>query len=151
MHSWLVRAALFCALLAAPSFAAADLPSVNDADAAIDAADRAARRLLVLLDQSRLRRDTTRISCVDQKLSQVNSLARTLADRGRRLREADARGDAAEVAHQRRVLRTLVAQLQDAERAGRACVHAEANVENGTVVTVTIHPSIRHQDLSPSP
>ena len=148
MHPALVRAALLGALLALPSVATADLPSASDADLAIDAADRAARRLLALLDQTRRARDVSRISCVDRKLSQVNSIARTLTDRRQRLREATARGDAAEVAHQRRVVRSLVAQLREAERAGRACVYPEANVENRTVETVTIDPSIRHRDLS---
>lgn len=151
MRSMLVRGVVLCALLSAPTLAAADPPASREADAAVRAADRSGRRLLILLDQSRRARDVARIACVDLMLSQVNSFGRMLSERRRRLGEAQARGDALEIAHLRRVLRRMVSQVTTLERQGRACVYPEAMEADRTVVTVTIDSSVRHQDLSIPP
>jgi len=91
------------------------------------------------------------IACVDQKLSQINSFGRMLSTRRRDLDEARARRDPREVAHLRRVLRTMVSQVRVLEREGLACIYPSAGEDDHTVVTVTVDPSIRHRDLTIPP
>lgn len=151
MRSMLVRGAVICALLTAPSLASADPPGARQPNAATRAAVHSGRRLLIMLDRSRRSRNALQIACVELKLSEVNSFARMLSDRQIRLGEARARGDAREVAHLRRVLRRMLAQIQILEREGRACVYPEALEEDRTVLTVSIDPAIRRLDLSIPP
>jgi hypothetical protein len=134
-------------LLASPALAAADdaprSRAVREADGAVRFADRAGRRLLSLLDRARREGDARRVSCVDAKLTQVNSFARLVADRRRRLVAAEARDDAGAAAHERRVIRTLRAQIRTLEEEGRACVFPGADQASGqTVVTVIVDPRV---------
>ena len=151
MRSMLVRGAVICALLLPASLGHANPPGVRDADRAIHAAELAGRRLLMLLDRSRRAHDVARIACVDQRLTQVNSFGRILGERREQLVAARSRGDRAEVVHLTRVIRTMSRQIRIFEREGRECVFPGAGAADRTVVTVTVDPSIRHQDLSIPP
>lgn len=135
---------LAVALALAPAGASADPPArqaaVREADSAARAADLAGQRLLRTLDEARLGGLRERVTCVDGKLSQVNSHTRMILDRRERLRLAVERGDDGAVAHERVVIRNLLRNLVRLEREGRSCVHPEAGASGETVVITTIDP-----------
>ncbi len=154
MKNFLASAALTALLfgvVGAPRRAMADPPTtaVREANQAMARADRAAVRLLALLDQSRRQRNLAQIACVDDQLSQVNSFSRILSMRAVRVRTALADGSTRDLAHERRVIRRLAENVQRAARAGRACVYAAAGEGDWTRVEVIVSPEIRHQDLTP--
>ena len=147
----LIPSLLVLTLLGVAAPAAANPPrsaAALEADRAIDAAFLAGRRLLVLLDRTRLSGDQRRASCVDTKLSEVNSFRRMLEERRQRLLDAEARGDADGASHERRVVRTLHLQLRRLEVRGRQCVFPEAGQRDQTVVVVTVSPDVPHEDPS---
>lgn len=122
--------------------------AAREADRAIDAAWLAGRRLLILLDRTRLSGDPRRASCVDSKLSEVNSFRRMLEERRARLLDAESRGDAGDASHERRVVQTLHEQLRRLEVQGRRCVFPEAGRRDQTVVIVTVAPDVPNEDPS---
>ncbi|MCB9597917.1 MAG: hypothetical protein H6719_34695 [Sandaracinaceae bacterium] len=126
-------------------------PALREVETALVQADREGVRLLRLLDETRLARNAPRIACVDSQLFQLNSVARLLELRRDRIRSAVARGDQAEIAHERQVVRRLVAELTRVSRAGRACVYPPAGAANQTIVEVTISREIQHEELDPPP
>lgn len=142
-------------LLGAGAPASADSPSqrarvTREADAGLARASRAGRSLLALLDQSRRARDLPRIACVDRTLSRVNSFGRQLASRRQRLHHLS---DRRELTRERVVIRSLVRQLQQAEREGRACVNPalrRVSATSRTEVEVTIDGTVPDEgDLRP--
>lgn len=139
-------------LLSLPCSALADLPersaAVREADHATGTAGLASQRLLRLLDETRLARDPRRIACVDEKLTEVNSFGRMIAWRRDRLIEAETRGDHRAAIHERRVIRTLVAQLRRVEREGRACVDHFASARETTIVETELSPGLPEEDLA---
>jgi hypothetical protein len=142
---------LVLALLGLAAPAAANPPRSSaalEADRAIDAASLAGRRLLILLDRTRLAGDRRRTSCVDSKLSEVNSFRRMLEERRLRLLAAESRGDAGGATHERRVVRTLSEQLRRLEVQGRRCVSPEAGQRDETEVIVTVAPDVPDEDPS---
>lgn len=149
LSSFLASAVSLLLLAGAPALA--DAPSrshaVREADGALHVASLAGRRLLGLLDDARRRGDARQVACVDVKLTQVNSFARTLSDRRTRLVRATRRGDEAAARHERRVIGTLHAQVQTLEREGRACVFPGAGEADGrTVVEVLVDGDVPDED-----
>ncbi|MCZ7684069.1 MAG: hypothetical protein M5U28_36970 [Sandaracinaceae bacterium] len=143
MRGMLLRS-LAIALALAPGAASADPPNreaaVREADSAARTADLAGQRLLRVLDEVRLGGERQRVTCVDGKLSQVNSHTRMILERRERLRAAAQRGDDGAVAHERLVIRNLVRNLARLEREGRSCVHPEAGASGDTVVITIVDP-----------
>lgn len=145
-----LAAAMAACILFGTSAASADPPArtVAEADRAIRLAQIESRRLLGLLDQSRLRHDRRSEQCVDDKLAQVNSFSRMLLDRRRRLVADD--GQTVE-SRERALIRAMVRQLRDVAREGRACVFPAAGGPSTTIVEVLAEPNLPHRDLSRVP
>lgn len=122
--------------------------AAQDADRAVHLADRAGRRLLGLLDQSRLAQNRQQVACLDRRLSQVNSFARALESRRLRLADAEQRGDEATVRHEHSVIRTIARQLREVDREGTACVVGPRSTDRRTIVEVTISRDVPNEDVS---
>ncbi|MFK7988327.1 MAG: hypothetical protein AB8I08_20065 [Sandaracinaceae bacterium] len=140
-------------ILASP--AAADPPSLRtssleQANTALARSSRASRMMLTLLDEARRSGNAQKSQCVDRALSQINSFTQNLEQRRDRLRDAIARGDETEAAHQQRVIRTVYAQVRARQAAGRACLYGDVPVgHNVTVVEMYVDEEVpRHRDLS---
>lgn len=143
-----LAAAMAACILIATNVAAADPPDTVEADRAIRLAQIESRRLLTLLDRSRVRHDARGERCVDRKLAQVNSFSRMLVDRRRRLAAAD---DSRAAARERAIIVRVVRQLRDVAREGRACVFPAAGGPSTTVVEILEAPDMPHRDLSQVP
>ncbi len=139
--------ALMVSLTASSAFADPPSTAVREANRAARTAEVAAQRLLHLLGEARRSGDRTGTTCVDGKLSQVNSFGRMIRDRRERLLDAERRHDAAAVAYQRAVLRNLDAQMRVLERAGRACLF-EGSEDHGTTVITIIEEEVPDEDPS---
>ncbi len=145
-----MRWVAFSLALLVPLTASADPPRSHAAQEAARAAHTAmlaSQRLLRLLGEARRVGDESGTTCVDGKLSQVNSFARLITEHRERLATAEAAGDGGTTAHVRLVLRNLDAQLQRLEREGRACVYPEAT-ERGTTVVTIIERDVPDEDPS---
>lgn len=120
----------------------------HDALVARTVADRASRRVLALLGQSRAERNPAHERCIDGKLSQIHGFSRMIEERHRRLSDAERRGDAGLVAHERQAIRRLAVQLRTLERDAVRCLYPELEGDDGrTVVVVTVSRDVPDEDV----
>ncbi|MCC6873878.1 MAG: hypothetical protein IT378_06145 [Sandaracinaceae bacterium] len=120
----------------------------HDALVARTVAEGASRRVLALLGQSRAERNPTHARCIDGKLSQIHGFSRMIEERHRRLSDAERRGDAGLVAHERQAIRRLAVQLRTLERDAVRCLYPELEGDDGrTVVVVTVSRDVPDEDV----
>ncbi len=98
--------------------------------------DQISQRLLSQLDEARRERDIIRVTCLNDKLTQVNAHRRSAADRLERLVEADQIGDVERAQHEYTVLTVLGQQFRVLEAEANGCIGQDI-FETGTTRIVT--------------
>lgn len=111
-------------------------------------------RLQSMLDQARREHDMIRVTCLDDKLTQVNAHLRTLGDRVASLQEAVRLADESRRNHEYTVVTVLGQNLVQLDRAANECIGQDL-YETGTTRVVTIiepgTPDIDPSDLNAVP
>lgn len=105
-------------------------------------------RVQGMLDQSRIDGDVLRVTCLDDKLTQVNAHVRTLGDRVEALQEAVRLADEARRNHEFTVIVVLGQQLVVLDRAASECIGQDLYEVGTTRVVTTIDPN--NPDIDPS-
>ena len=105
-------------------------------------------RVQGMLDQSRREGDVLRVTCLDDKLTQVNAHVRTLGDRVEALQEAVRLADEARRNHEYTVIIVLGQNLVVLDRAASECIGQDMYETGTTRVVTTIDPNT--PDINPT-
>ena len=105
-------------------------------------------RVQGMLDQSRREGDVLRVTCLDDKLTQVNAHVRTLGDRVEALEEAVRLADEARRNHEYTVIIVLGQNLVVLDRSASECIGQDMYETGTTRVVTTIDPST--PDIDPT-
>lgn len=105
-------------------------------------------RIQAMLDQARREGDVLRVTCLDDKLTQVNAHVRTLGNRVEALQEAIRLADESRRNHEYTVVVVIGQTLTSLERAASECIGQDLYETGTTRVVTTIDPST--PDLDPS-
>lgn len=106
------------------------------------------RRVAGMLDEARRENDVIRVTCLDDKLTQINAHLRTLSSRLESLQEASQLGDEGRRDHEFTVITVLGQNLTELDRAANECVGQDLYETGATRVTTTIDPSVPDEDPS---
>jgi len=115
---------------------------VAEADRILTRGTQVARRVASMLDEARREHDLMRVTCLDDKLTQVNANLRSATDRAQSLREATQTQDRDRSDHVFTVMTVLGQKFRTLEQEANACVgqdiyetgttHVETRVDPGT-------------------
>ncbi|MBN8615787.1 MAG: hypothetical protein J0L92_34660 [Deltaproteobacteria bacterium] len=105
-------------------------------------------RVQGMLDQSRREGDVLRVTCLDDKLTQVNAHVRTLGDRVEALQEAVRLADEARRNHEYTVIIVLGQNLVVLDRSASECIGQDMYETGTTRVVTTIDPNT--PDIDPT-
>ena len=108
--------------------------------------DQLSRRVAAMLDEARRENDVIRVTCLDDKLTQINAHRRTLAARAESLTEASQVGDEGRRNHEFTVISVLAQNLTELERAANECIGQDIFETGTTRVTTTIDPNTPEED-----
>jgi len=120
---------------------------LEQAQAIVQRGGRISERLLQQLDAARRERDIIRVTCVNDKLTQVNAHNRSASDRLERLEEAIGIADRDRAHHEFTVLTVLGQQFSVLEAEANGCIGQDI-FETGTTRVVTdIDPETPEENL----
>ena len=106
------------------------------------------RRVLSMLDEARRERDIIRVTCLNDKLTQINARIRQLQSRKENLQEAVNIGDGERRNHEFTVITVIGQAFRTLEQEANACIGQDI-FETGTTRVVTdIDPSTPEEDLA---
>ncbi len=105
------------------------------------------RRLLAMLDEARRERDIIRVTCVNDKLTQVNAHLRTVGSRRESLQEAVDTGDESRRNHEFTVLTVLGQHFRTLEQEANACIGQDIFETGATRIDIEIDPTTPEEDL----
>jgi len=105
-------------------------------------------RVQGMLDQSRREGDVLRVTCLDDKLTQVNAHVRTLGDRVEALQEAVRLADEGRRNHEYTVIVVIGQTLVVLDRAASECIGQDMYETGTTRVVTTIDPNT--PDINPT-
>lgn len=106
------------------------------------------RVVMRLLDEARRERDVIKITCLNDKLTQINVNLRTAEDRQDALRQAIQSGDTEARNHQFTILDVLKQKLDTLLLEARQCTGAELDVFTAGELKVDVDPAIPEEDPS---
>lgn len=106
------------------------------------------RRVASMLDEARRENDVIRVTCLDDKLTQINAHRRTLAARVESLQDASNVGDEGRRNHEFTVITVLAQNLTELERAANECIGQDLFETGTTRITTTIDPTTPDDDPS---
>jgi hypothetical protein len=106
------------------------------------------RRLLSMLDEARRERDIIRVTCLNDKLTQVNAHLRTVQSRRESLQEAVDTGDESRRNHEFTVLTVLGQHFRTLEGEANSCIGQDIFETGSTRIDVEIDPSTPEEDLA---
>ncbi len=132
----------------------ADLSSdeqLQEAESIVRRGAQISRRVAAMLDQSRRERDIIRVTCLDDKLTQVNANLRTSEQRVKSLRDASAANDANRRKHEYTVITVLGQKFNVLEQEANQCVGQDLFDTGATRVTTDIDPDTPNEDPSTTP
>jgi hypothetical protein len=111
-------------------------------------AETLSQRVMGMLDEARREGDIVRVTCLDDKLTQINAHARTLGDRVESLQEATTTADPDRRNHEFTVISVLGQNFTQLERDANECI-GQSLFETGTTRVVTeIDPNTPDEDPS---
>jgi hypothetical protein len=105
------------------------------------------RRVLGMLDEARRERDIIRVTCLNDKLTQINAHLRTLQSRRENLQEAVNTGDESRRNHEYTVITVLGQHFRTLEQEANACIGQDIFETGTTRVQVDIDPTTPEEDL----
>ena len=111
------------------------------------------RRVAAMLDEARRERDIIRITCLNDKLTQVNANLRTVGQRMTALRDAVRGSDDARRNHEFTVMTVLGQKFNVLEQEANQCVGQDIYETGTTRVITTIDPRtpVENPDVVPVP
>ena len=121
---------------------------VAEAERVQAAASGLSQRVTGMLDEARREGDVVRVTCLDDKLTQINAHTRTLGDRIESLQQATTTSDGDRRNHEFTVITVLSQNFQQLERDANECI-GQSQFETGTTRVVTeIAPETPTEDPS---
>ena len=105
------------------------------------------RRVLQMLDEARRERDIIRVTCLNDKLTQINAHLRTLQSRRRNLTEANEIGDENRRNHEFTVITVLGQHFRTLEGEANACIGQDIFETGTTRVIIEVDPATPDEDL----
>ncbi|MFW6086882.1 MAG: hypothetical protein ACODAG_06725 [Myxococcota bacterium] len=106
------------------------------------------RRIQSMLDQARRERDIIRVTCLNDKLTQVNANNRTLEDRVENLDSAVQADDTDRRHHEFTVVTVLAQKLNVLEQEANQCIGQDIFETGATRVVTDIDPAAPDEDPS---
>ncbi len=119
-----------------------------EADRIVATGRQGQRVVMRLLDEARRERDVIKITCLNDKLTQINVNLRTAEDRQEALRQAVQTGDSEARNHQFTILDVLKQKLDTLLLEARQCTGAELDVFTEGELQVDVDPEIPQEDPS---
>lgn len=120
---------------------------LDEASTIVQRGDSISRRVLAQLDEARRERDIIRVTCLNDKLTQINAHRRSASDRFERLNDADQIGDRERAQHEYTVITVLGQQFRVLEAEANGCIGQDI-FETGTTRIVTdIDPATPDEGL----
>ena len=104
------------------------------------------RRVQSMLDEARRERDIIRVTCLNDKLTQINANLRTLEERIENLQEAVQGQDASRRNHEFTVITVLAQKFQVLEQEANQCIGQDLFETGATRVTTDIDPEAPTED-----
>jgi len=105
------------------------------------------RRVLAMLDEARRERDIIRVTCLNDKLTQINAHRRTLESRLENLQEAVDVGDESRRNHEFTVITVIGQHFRTLEQEAASCIGQDI-FETGTTRVVTeVDPATPQETL----
>lgn len=112
-----------------------------------DRGEQISRRVLAMLDEARRERDIIRVTCLNDKLTQINAHRRTLENRLENLQQAVGTSDSERRNHEFTVITVIGQHFRTLEQEAGACIGQDI-FETGTTRVVTdIDPGTPEEDL----
>lgn len=105
------------------------------------------RRLLTMLDEARRERDIIRVTCLNDKLTQVNAHLRTVQSRRSNLQESVDTGDEGRRNHEYTVLTVLGQHFRTLDQEASGCLGQDIFETGATRIDVEIDPTTPEEDL----
>lgn len=105
-------------------------------------------RVQTMLDEARRQADVLRVTCLDDKLTQINAHIRTLGDRVESLQESVRLADTDRQNHEYTVITVLGQNLTQLDRGANECIGSDMYETGTTRVVTTIDPSTPTEDPS---
>ena len=106
------------------------------------------RRVQAMLDDARRDGDVLRVTCLDDKLTQINAHRRTLASRVESLQGAVQSSETDLANHEFTVITVLSQNFSHLDRAANECIGQDMYETGTTRVTTTIDPGTPQEDPS---
>lgn len=114
-------------------------------------ANQISRRVQQMLDEARRERDIMRVTCLNDKLTQVNANLRTASSRSDALREAVQMNDDDRRNHEFTVMTVLSQKFRTLEQEANQCIGQDIFETGTTRVETSIDPSTPDEDPSTVP
>lgn len=141
-----------------PEFAEGELPvrrraqlsaaeQLAEAQATEERGTQISRRVLAMLDEARRERDIIRVTCLNDKLQQINAHLRTLQSRRDSLQDAVNTGDESRRNHEFTVITVLGQHFRTLEQEANACIGQDIYETGTTRVVVDIDPTTPDESL----
>jgi hypothetical protein len=111
-------------------------------------ANQTSRRVQQMLDEARRERDILRVTCLNDKLTQINANVRTAATRAESLREAVQMNDDSRRDHEFTVLTVLGQKFRMLEQEANQCIGQDIFDTGTTRVETSIDPATPEEDAS---
>ena len=105
------------------------------------------RRVLGMLDEARRERDIIRVTCLNDKLTQINAHRRTLESRSESLQEAVNTADEGRRNHEFTVISVLGQQFTTLESEAGACIGQDLFETGSTRVVTDVDPAAPEEQL----
>lgn len=110
---------------------------VEEAEGIQQSAGQLSSRVASMLDESRREQDIIRVTCLNDKLTQVNANVRTLDQRVTNLRDAVASSDAGRANHEYTVIVVLGQKFLVLDREAQQCIGQDVFETGATLVEMT--------------
>lgn len=119
----------------------------TEAQAIEERGTQISRRVLAMLDEARRERDIIRVTCLNDKLTQINAHLRTLQQRRENLQEAINTGDESRRNHEFTVITVLGQHFRTLEQEAGACIGQDIFETGTTRIIFEVDPSTPEEDL----
>lgn len=110
----------------------------------------AAKRVRHLLDEARRNKDVVKVTCLQDKLVQIETAIKSTRERVASLKAASARGDTDLRNHEFSVLGILKQRVSQLDAEANQCIGEEIGLPGDTRVTFSVDPNIAPYDPGPS-
>ena len=124
---------------------------VAQAETIVERGNATSRQVSAMLDEARQERDIIRITCLNDKLTQINANLRTATERSTALKDAVSAQDAPRRNHEFTVLSVLAQKLQTLEREAQQCIGEDIFETGATSVTTERPDDPLNPDVVPVP